>query len=110
MHRFKDLSSETQKLVATAISRPLQVYRDDLFDSAGPLSHDDNAITDVDGFVDVMRNEEHRCAAGLPEPQHLILHPHSGEGVQRTKWLVEQQDFRFIDQRTSQCDSLRHPA
>ena len=72
--------------------------------------HDDDAVAHVDRFVDVVGDEEHRRAARLPEPQHFVLHPHAGEGVERAERFVEQQDFGVIDQRAGERDALGHAA
>ncbi len=76
----------------------------------GRWRHDDDAVAHVNGFVDVMRNEQHGGPAGLPKAQDFILHPHAGEGVERAERFIEQKNFGMIDQGASQGDALRHAA
>ncbi|HMJ92214.1 MAG TPA: hypothetical protein VK530_20495, partial [Candidatus Acidoferrum sp.] len=61
-------------------------------------------------FVDVVRDEKHRCAARLPESQNFVLHSHSRKGVERAKRFVEEQNFGMIEKRASECDALCHAA
>jgi hypothetical protein len=73
-------------------------------------SHDDDAVAHVDGFVDVVGDQEHGGAARLPEAEDFILHAHAGEGIQGTQGFIEQQNARVIDQRAGEGDSLGHAA
>ena len=81
-----------------------------MFDGAGPLGKDDDAVAHVNGFVDVVSNKQHGRAPVLPKPQYFVLHPHAGEGVERTEWLIQQKNFGMIDQGTSHCYALCHSA
>ena len=45
-----------------------------------------------------------------PKPQHFILHPHPGEGIERAERFIEQQDLGMIDQRPGERDPLGHAA
>ena len=72
--------------------------------------HDDDAISHVDGFVNVVGDQEHGGAAGLPEVQHLILHAHARERVERAQRLIEQQHLGMINQRPGQGNALGHAA
>ena len=83
---------------------------DDAFDAARARRHDDDAIAHVDGFVDVMGDEQHGGAARLPKAEDFVLHAHAGEGVERAERFIEQQNFGMIDQRAGQSDALGHAA
>ena len=110
MEQLQNFTTQLEKIRTAAIARPLQGNRDRALDPTGPLRHDNDAITHVDRFVDVMRDKKHRGAARLPKTQHFVLHPHPGEGVERAERLIKQQYFRVIDQRPRQRDPLRHSA
>jgi len=56
----------------------------------------------------VVRHEDHRRAAVLPEPQHFILHPHPREGVERAQRFIQKQHTRMIDQCPRQGRALGH--
>ena len=88
----------------------VEVDVDDAFDAAGARGHDDDAVAHVDRLVDVVGDEQHRRAARFPEAQHLVLHAHAREGVERAERLVEQQHLRVIDQRAGERDALGHAA
>src|SRR5207302_802971 len=64
----------------------------------------------IDGFIDVVSNQEHGRAASLPEAQHLILHAHARERVEGPQGLVEEKNLGMIDQRPRQSDPLGHAA
>ena len=83
---------------------------DGLIDPAGAGGHDNDAVAHIDGFIDVVSNQEHGRAASLPEAQHLILHAHACEGVEGPQGLVEEKNFWMIDQRPRQSDPLGHAA
>src|SRR5213075_3416482 len=91
VEQFKDVPAEAKEFRTVALTRTLQRDGDDSFDLAGAGRHDDDAITHIDRFVDVMSHQEHRGIAGLPEAQHLVLHAHSREGVEGAKGFVEEQ-------------------
>ncbi len=57
-----------------------------------------------------MSNEEHRGAVRLPEAQHFILHVHASEGIQGTKWFIQKENLRMVNECAGQGDSLRHTA
>ena len=110
MQEFQNVAAQAQKFSAVALPRPRQIHGDGPGQPAGARRHDDNPVAHVDRLVDVMRDEQHRGAAGLPKPQDFILHFHAREGVERPEWFVEEQDLRVIDQRPGQCRPLRHAA
>ena len=80
---FQDIAAESEKIFAVALARTFQSNRDGTLDPTWARRHDHDSIAHVDGFVDVMGNEEHGRAASLSECQHFVLHPHSGERIER---------------------------
>src|SRR5438128_1883969 len=108
VHRLQDVTAEAQEIRAAAVARPVHLYWNDLLDPTRTLRHDDDAVTHVDRFVDVMGDKEHRGAASLPETQHFILHTHAGKGVERAEWFVEQEHFGMVNHRPRERDALGH--
>lgn len=83
---------------------------EDLRDPPGPRAHDDNAVAEIDGFINIVRDEHHRDAGGGLQPPHLLLHLDAGERVERGKRLVEQKNLRFRDETAHDGGALRHAA
>src|SRR5437764_8402243 len=110
MKQLQNLTAQLQERGATPIARAFQRDRNRAVDSSRTLGHDDDAVTHVDRFVDIVRNEKHGGAAGLPQAQHFILHSHSRKGIERAEWFVEEKNSRVIDERTSESDALGHAA
>ena len=76
----------------------------------GTRRHDHDPVAHVDGFVDVVRDEEHRGPPRLPDAQDFVLHAHPGELVEGAERLVQEQDLRMIDQRPGEGRPLGHAA
>jgi len=108
--QFQNFTPKAEEFQAGSLARTIEGDGDDSFDLAGVRRHDDDAVAHVDRLVDVMGDEEHRGAAGLPEAQHFILHAHSSEGIERPERFVEEQDARMIYQSSSQRNALSHAA
>ena len=89
MEELENISAEAKEFRAAAIARSRQRISNGLIDPARRLSHDHDAITHINGFVDVMGNKEYGRATCLPEPQHFILHPHASKSVERAERFVE---------------------
>ena len=110
MEKFQKLSAQAKKVGAAAIAWTLEGNRNGLLNSAGPLAHDDDSIAHVNCFIDVVGDEQHRCAASLPDAQHFILHSHAREGVERAERFVEKKNSWMIDERSRESNALRHSA
>ena len=93
-----------------AISGTINIHRDHPIHSTGTGGHDDDAVAHVDRFIDVVGDQEHRGAAGLPEAQHFVLHSHAREGIECAERFVEEENLGMIDQRARQGDALSHAA
>src|SRR5208282_6257749 len=87
--QFQYFTPKAEKCLAVSLTRTVEGDGNGSFDAAGVRGHDDYAISHVDGFVNVMGDQKHRGAAGLPEAQHLILHAHACERVERTQKLIK---------------------
>ena len=110
MKQLQNLTAQLQERGAAPIARAFQRDRNRAVDSSRPLRHDDDAVAHVDRFVDVVGDEKHRGAAGLPETQHFILHPHPREGIERAERFIEEKNSRVIDQGAGESDTLGHAA
>src|SRR5690349_1115199 len=100
VEKRQDIASEAKKVRAATVAWTIKSNRHDLIYSTRARRHDHDAVTHVDGFVNVMGDEEHGSASHLPKPEHFVLHPHAGKGVERAERLVEQKNFRVIDERS----------
>ena len=89
MKVLENLAAQAEEWFAGPIARAREVDLDFAIDAPGCLRHDKDAITHVDGFIDVVGNEKHSGAAIFPKAQHFILHSHAGEGVERAEWFIE---------------------
>gem|GEM_PF-3956920 len=67
-------------------------------------------VTEIDGFLQIMRDENHRCAGGCDKPQNLVLQRLSRHGIQRTEWLVHEKNLRFLRKASGDLQALLHAA
>jgi len=110
MQKLEDVATKAKEILVATVTRTFQGNRNSLFDSSRTLGHDDNAIAHINCLVDVVSDEEHGRAPGLPKTKHFILHAHTRKGIERAEGLIEKQRFRMIDKRACQSNALRHPA
>ena len=110
MQQLQNLAAQAEKFCAVAQPRARERDGEDALDAAGARGHQHDAVAHVEGFVDVVRDEEHGGAAGLPEAEHFVLQAHAGEGVERAERFVEEQDFRMVDERAGEGHALGHAA
>src|SRR5262249_5280926 len=89
-----------------AVGSPQQIARGAVFDDASPLQHD-HAVVIVERRQ-AARARDHGGA--LHEAQQSILYEPLGFGVERRGRLIEQDDWRVVDERPSDCDALPLPA
>jgi hypothetical protein len=108
MEVFQDITAEAQELFGIALAGTLELHLNYPLDPARTRGHDQNAITHIDGLVNVMSDEQDGCAAGLPKPKHFVLQTHAGEGVERTQGFIEQEHLGMINQGSRQGGALRH--
>ncbi len=57
-----------------------------------------------------MRDEQHRRTGFLADAQEKIVHLQPRQFIQRAERLIHQQQFRLVDQRTAEGDTLLHAA
>jgi hypothetical protein len=68
---------------------------------------DKHPVGQRDGFVDVVRHEQHTEAVLTPEIKQQRAHAQPGQRVECTERLVEQQQVRLRHQRAGQRNPLR---
>ncbi len=71
-----------------------------------PRRHDHDAVGEPDRLFEIMSDEQHRLAVGVPQFQQQIAHDLSGLGIERPEWLVHQQDFWITYQHLRQAYAL----
>ena len=82
----------------------------DVRQPAGPRCQDDDAVGEEDRLGDVVRDEDDRLAALLPEPEQQEVHLVARERVERAERLVEQQHLRVLRERAHDRRALLHAA
>lgn len=82
--------------------------RADLDDPA--VAHHRDAVAEVHGLVQVVRDEDDGLAERLLELEQLVLHLPADERVERGERLVHQQHVRVGRERPGEADALAHPA
>jgi hypothetical protein len=86
------------------VARPVEVdlllVRDDT------LVHHEDPVGEQDGLLDVVRHQQHRAAAPLPQLAHQTLGLDAGERVERAERLVQQQEIGLAHQRPCQGGAL----
>src|SRR5437899_2518265 len=110
VEKLENFTAQREEIRVAAIARTIKCDRNDLLDRAGPLRQDDDAVAHVNGFIDVVSNEQHGSAPVLPKAQNFILHTHARKGVESAERLIQQKDFGMINQGTSQRYALSHSA
>jgi len=75
---------------------------------AGAEHH--HAVAHGNGFVQVVRDEEHGFFLGLPQVQNLVFHELAGLDVQRGEGLVHQDDVWIEHEGLCQAGALAHAA
>src|SRR4051794_10246280 len=109
MQMFENLAAEAEKGIAGAITWSREVDIDLAINSPRRPGHYQDAITHINRFINVVRDEQHRSATILPQPQYFILHPHPGESIERAERFIEQQNLGMIDQCACKRNALGHP-
>src|SRR5580704_5924533 len=92
------------------VSRARKRHVIDFLDPSGPARHDDDLVGERNSLNQIMRDEQHRAPLLAPQFEQLMLQTHARLGVQRTEWLVQQDDGRLVDQRTDDRDPFLHAA
>lgn len=106
----EDLVADVQEVGARAVAPAVEVDVDDALDMAGVRCHDDDAVRQDDGFVDVVRDEYDGLVLLAADGGYLILELHAGQGVEGGEWLVHEQDLGVDRESAGDGDTLLHAA
>src|SRR3954447_15631358 len=79
-------------------------------DVGGARGHDVDRVGEVDGFGDIVGDEEDRVVLGAGDVEEEALHAPAGLRVEGAEGLVHQDEFGLIDQRSRDCYALLHAA
>ena len=71
------------------VARPLRSNGYDIDDAARTLAQKDDAVREIDRFVEVVRDEQQRGPVSRPGREKVILQPHARERVERAERFVE---------------------
>ncbi len=72
--------------------------------------HDDDAVAQVDGLLDVVGDEDHGALVLLPDRQGLLLHGVAGLRIECAERLVHQQHIRAVRPGAGEAHALLHAA
>ena len=97
------------RLLRSDAARARQVDGHVLADPSRAPRHDDHAIAESDGLLDVVGHEEHRGVGRLPQAEQLLLQDDLRLRVDRSERFVHQEVFGSGEKRTGQADALAHP-
>ena len=75
-----------------------------------PCRHDHDAVGERDRLFEIVGDEQHRLAVGIPQFQQQVAHDLPGLRVERAERLVHQKDFWIADQDLREADALALPA
>ena len=73
---------------------------------ARPRRHDHDAVGKRDRLFEIVGDEQHRLAVGVPQFQQQIAHDLAGLRIERPERLVHQQDLGIADQYLREADAL----
>jgi hypothetical protein len=86
-----------------------QVDRDQGLDSPARRHHDD-AASDEDRLLDVVRHEQHCLFPGFPDAEQQLLHERARLVIERAERLVQEQDLGLVRERARDGRPLLHSA
>ena len=76
----------------------------------GAVGHEQDAVGEQDGLVDVVGDHERGLPGVADQAQHLVLQGAAGEGVERAEGLVHQEEGGLDGQGAGDADALLHAA
>ena len=103
---------EEERLLARRqlVARPLQPDRQRLDDAAGIGGQRDDAVAEIDRFLEIVGDEHGGDAALAGEPRDLVLQALTRHRVERAERLVHQHDARLLRQAARDLHALLHAA
>src|SRR5438046_6517673 len=92
------------------VARPREVHAVDALHRSGSSGEDDDAVSQRDRLLEVVRDEHDRRAIRRPQLEELVLHERPGLHVESAERLVHEKDGRLVDERLRQRRALAHAA
>ena len=105
-----DLGGVLGELDRIDVARAGELDLELLANAAGMRGEKDDAIAEAGGLADVVRDEDDRLLAGLPDFLDVAVELLAGEGVERGERLVHEQDARIRREGAGERDALFHAA
>lgn len=109
-HEGEDAVAGGQVAGSIQIPRPRQVDGDFLRDGGGPAAHDDDAVGQLHGLLDVVGDEDNGLFLLLPDVDEVGAHFQAGDEVERPERFVHVKDFGLGRQGSGDFDALAHAA
>src|SRR5580692_6099665 len=81
---------------------------DDLLNARRPRTEHDDAIGELNGFVDVVGDEDDGPSFRLPDAQQLAAHDDARDGVEGAEGLIEKENIGIDGERARYLEALPH--
>ena len=101
------LATQVGEFRAASITWARQWHRQFALQAAGCAAENQHAVAQVERLVQIMGNQQYGDFIALGQLAEQGLQFHAGEGIHRTKWLIEQQYVRLAIQPTGNRRALR---
>ena len=82
-----------------------EFFRSEVGDGAAGVEQD-NAVGEIEGFVEVVGDEQDGLVEALKEGAHHLLHFEAGEGVESAEGLVHEEDWRIGGESAGEAGTL----
>src|SRR5438552_10551247 len=92
------------------VARPREVHAVDALHRSGSSGEDDDAVSQRDRLLEVVRNEHDRRAIRRPQLEELVLHERPGLHVESAGRLGHEKDGTLVDERRLQRRALSNAA
>lgn len=92
------------------VARAWNIDGDTIQESTGTGSEDDHPISQMDGFINVVRDKHHGFSRSLPDVEQKTLHLKARLHVKRCKGFIHQQDISAQAQGPRDGGALLHAA
>src|SRR6185312_10258592 len=86
--------------------RAWQIDIDRFKDSAGIGPHNHHAVGEKHSLADAVRDEKHGFVCAHPQTLKLKVELVARQRVERTEWLIHQQQLGLLDERAADCNAL----
>jgi hypothetical protein len=90
-HDAKDPVAFLEVAGRIEVARPGKIDIDDFLDRGGTIAHDEDAISELNGFLDIVRDEEDRFPFALPDAHQIGTHFSFAIGFKEIAF------FRFLE-------------